>query len=352
MKFRVIGFVIIFLSLSIFVSQGKKKNFLSNSETIISENHDLYDIVYVGKFPDIGENKNSTWFSNLFSFDFPYKNKFTAFLFGNELQNKLRPISVLASSPDSVFFLDQANGVLIRTFGNVGEITHFKGKKNLKFPSLIGCCSFERQEILFTDSRLNQVFKYNPIENSVKYLNNKLVFNNPTGIAYSTENEEIWVVETGAHRIQVLDKNGNFIKYIGTRGKTDGNVNFPTFIWIDDLGIVYVVDTMNFRVQMFDNAGQFLSFFGEPGDSPGSLARPKGIATDNLGNIYVVDALFNNVQVFDKTGKLLTVFGKLGNGNEELWLPVGLFIDKNNYIYVADSYNSRIQIFKLVKNND
>ena len=65
--------------------------------------------------------------------------------------------------------------------------------------------------------------------------------------------------------------------------------NFPTFIWIDNKGIVYLVDTMNYRIQILDKTGNFIFSFGSIGDATGYFARPKGIATDSHGNIYVAD---------------------------------------------------------------
>ncbi len=108
---------------------------------------------------------------------------------------------------------------------------------------------------------------------------------------------------------------------------------------------------MNFRVQLFNKDGEFLSLFGEIGDATGYLSRPKGIATDSYGNIYIVDALFHAVQIFDKSGKFLYKFGGQGHGNGQFWLPVGIYIDDKDYIYIADSYNSRIQIFKLINSD-
>jgi len=106
---------------------------------------------------------------------------------------------------------------------------------------------------------------------------------------------------------------------------------------------------MNFRVQIFDKEGNFVSSFGEAGNATGFFARPKGIATDSFGNVYVVDALFHSVQVFNREGELLDYFGTQGQDNGQFWLPSGIFIDENNYIYIADSYNSRIQIYQIIK---
>ena len=105
---------------------------------------------------------------------------------------------------------------------------------------------------------------------------------------------------------------------------------------------------MNFRVEIFDKNGEFVSMFGEAGDASGYFARPKGIACDSYGHIYIVDALFHNVQIFDQNGNFLYQFGHQGREKEEFWMPGGIFIDAKDNIYVADSYNSRIQIFRLV----
>ena len=108
---------------------------------------------------------------------------------------------------------------------------------------------------------------------------------------------------------------------------------------------------MNFRIQILNRDGEFISAFGEIGDASGYFSRPKGIATDSFGHIYVSDALFHVVQVFDRTGQLLYTFGSQGEGKEQFWLPTGIYIDDKNFIYIADSYNSRIQIFQLSTEN-
>ena len=266
----------------------------------------------------------------------------------NEQRSLVRPVGVLATGPNDLFILDQGSRSGFDIQDKKCDIPRCFRKKENYFTSLVGICSMPNGEMLFTDSRLNKVYRISADKKKLTELNDSLKLDQPTGIAYSPVTHEIWVVETNAHRISILNDNGVLIKTIGSRGDENLQFNFPTSIWIDKTGDVYVVDAMNFRIKIFNKNGEFLSEFGEAGDTPGSFARPKGIATDTYGNIYVVDGLSNVVQIFDRQGRFLYTFGKQGRAKEEFWMPSGIFIDNRNYIYIADNYNSRVQIFQLV----
>jgi DNA-binding beta-propeller fold protein YncE len=279
------------------------------------------------------------------------KNRITDLIFGEKTSKPIKPMSIIAINPDTFWIVDQGIGSILEVFNGVGEMTHIRNKKLETLPSLVSSCLLPGNKILFTDSKLNKVFVLIPGSKEYKILNDSLILDQPTGIAYSAVNKEIWVVETKAHRISVLNEEGILIKQIGSRGSSPGEFNFPTYIWIDKSGTVFVVDAMNFRIQIFSENGELLSVFGEIGDSSGYLSRPKGIATDSYGHIYVADALFHVVQVFDNRGKFLYVFGSQGQEKEQFWMPTGIFIDHSNYIYIADSYNSRIQVYQLIHEN-
>ncbi len=263
-------------------------------------------------------------------------------------QTLIRPVNIVADNVTSFMILDQGNKVIFDVENDKSTIPKCIRMKDNYFTSLIGICKKPDNEILFTDSRLNKVYVMSANNKRLKALNDTLKLNHPNGIAYSPLKKEIWVVETNAHRISVLNEKGEIIKTIGRRGDDKGQFNFPTSIWIDQAGDTYVVDAMNFRVQIFNKEGEFITMFGEVGDVSGTFARPKGIATDGFGNIYIVDGLFHVVQIFDREGHFLYKFGEQGKGKEQFWLPGGIYIDNRNYIYVADSYNSRVQVFQLI----
>ncbi len=309
--------------------------------TIVEDTNTAKDpfIQWVGQFPLASEDAPTPGILKRIGKFFLGKNK--------PLLSK--PISILVHDVENYLVLDQGYKSIVQVTGNQSEFPKFLGRKGMEFPSLVGICSIANQEILFTDSRLNKIFVVPADRKKVSVWNDSLKLNQPTGIAYSPVNNEIWVVETANHRILILNDTGKVIKTIGQRGVEPGEFNFPTFLWIDRFGIAYVVDALNFRVQLFDKDGQLISSFGEIGDGSGYFSRSKGIATDTHGNIYIPDALFHVVQIFDREGNFLYKFGEQGRGKGQFWMPSGIYIDDKNYIYVADSYNSRIQIFQLTK---
>lgn len=279
-----------------------------------------------------------------------FKAKLNQFIFGKNEINLIKPISLLVNDNSEVWVTDQGSGKVISFVDGKIETPNFLEKALIDYTSLVGICNFSESKMLFTDSSRDKIYVIDLEAKKVRVLNDELFLNQPTGIAYSEDRNEIWVVETGSHRLAVLNEKGELIKKVGLRGENPVEFNYPTFLWIDNLGRVYIVDSMNFRVQVLDENGEVLSVFGENGDATGYITRPKGIATDSQGNIYLVDALFHTVQIFDIRGNFLYNFGSQGQGQGQLWMPTGIWIDKNDMIYVADSYNSRIQVFKLEKN--
>lgn len=275
------------------------------------------------------------------------KQQIKDFIFGKKTVELKRPVSILATNQNTFWVLDQESNAIFQVSNGVCKIPHFIEKNNNNFLSLVGICNFNKNEILITDSYSNKIFLINSEKKECTVLNDLLKLDKPTGIAFSSVNNEIWVIETGAHRIVVLNNKGEIIKKIGSRGTANGEFNFPTHIWIDKKGNAYVVDAMNFRVQVFNKEGDIISVFGSNGDATGHFTSPKGIATDSYGHIYIADALFHVVQIFDIDGNFLYTFGSQGQGEGQFWMPSGLYIDENDKIYVADSYNSRIQVFQL-----
>ncbi len=273
------------------------------------------------------------------------KNLFT----GTPQQIFIRPSALIKDDRGNLWITDPGDHCIVKINQQAGEITHLRPPKPLQLSSPIALTRGLQQQIYITDSATGQIVVLDSRSQTFRLLNDTLRLARPTGIAYLRKNNQLWVVETGKHRIAVLNPHGRIIRYIGQRGDAPGEFNFPTFIHIDENGIVYVVDSMNFRIQLFHSSGEWMSMFGSIGDATGYFARPKGIATDSYGHIYVVDALFNAIQLFNRKGDFLFYFGEPGRDAGQFWLPLGLFIDADNSIYVADSYNGRIQIFEFVQ---
>jgi DNA-binding beta-propeller fold protein YncE len=305
-----------------------------------SDKDDPY-IRWIANVPAVNSHDSTGFFEKVFNF-----------ITGNDPVVYNNPVNIFATGTQKYWIVNQGSGTILQYLnGKTMLVPAFKKEKKI-FPSMVGICAMKPDGILFTDSRLNKVLFLAGDGKKYRTFNDTNTLARPTGVAYSEKHDEVWVVETGSHRISVFTGKGERKKTIGRRGNGPLEFNFPTYIWIDSSGKVYIVDSMNFRVQVLSPEGDYVTSFGKQGDATGSFARPRGIATDSHGNIYVVDALFDVVQIFDISGNLLYYFGTHGSGKNQFWMPSGIFIDKSDYIYVADSYNSRVQIFQLVKNGE
>lgn len=149
------------------------------------------------------------------------------------------------------------------------------------------------------------------------------------------------------YSVKVFNPAGELISEIGSQGTGEGQfVNEVIGLAINSRSELYVVDQDQTRIQVFDLQGNFLRFFGEKGDSEGQFLEPQGITIDPLDLVYVSDEQRNNVQVFSRGGEYLYQIGKSGVHGADLNEPESMTIRKGR-LYVADEENQRVQIFDL-----
>jgi DNA-binding beta-propeller fold protein YncE len=165
----------------------------------------------------------------------------------------------------------------------------------------------------------------------------------PTDVV--VDGDRVYACDIAAEEIKVFDRaSGEVAQVIDQSGKEGGAFRLPTHLALDDAGSLYVTDFLHFRVQMFDRQGNFVRTIGEPGDFPGAMPRPKGIAVDRDRHLLAVDSAFELVQIFDiESGDVLLGFGKFGSLNGGTWLPSGVDVDYDNVEYFSQYVDSRFQ---------
>jgi len=267
------------------------------------------------------------------------------FFVGRELNRVLRPYGVATDQAERLFIADTGASRVPVYDMQQNRYFAIKGDEKTQLQSPIGVTYAVNGILYITDSVQGAVLRYSFEDQQLKRLT-PYMLQRPTGIAFSWRSKQLYVVDTKAHEVVVLDLNGAEQFRFGGRGDADGRFNYPTDIWVDLQGQVYITDALNSRVQIFTAEGGFINKFGRPGDSPGDFAKPKGIAVDPAGHIYVCDSLFDAVQIFSQDGRLLMAFGDNGTQPGQFWMPSGIFADRKGFIYVTDTYNQRIQVFK------
>lgn len=178
-------------------------------------------------------------------------------------------------------------------------------------------------------------------------------FDRPVDVVEDRD-ENIYVLEQGNNRIQVLDRRGRFVKMWGSRGARPGLLDTPAAMVFDTDGNLLVVDTLNHRIQKFDprasNPDTPLMVLGRFGSGKGEFNKPSDVAVDRNGNIYVADTGNNRVQKFDRSGRFMVEWGKFayrGRGaGIDTPVSIGYADEGYGYLYVIDQAGCRVDKFE------
>jgi 4-amino-4-deoxy-L-arabinose transferase-like glycosyltransferase/streptogramin lyase len=161
----------------------------------------------------------------------------------------------------------------------------------------------------------------------------------PHGIAVD-KNGNIWVADTGNHRVAGISAQGKFFKMFGKFGEGQGQFLQPYDLVVGPDGSLDVLDSGNQNfLQRFNQSGTFLTSFGANLD----VYRPRGLGIDSTGNLYIADTGRTRLIKVSPSGVLLEQWknetGKLGFGQ-----LVSVAIASDGSIYIIDPGGS---IWKL-----
>lgn len=171
-----------------------------------------------------------------------------------------------------------------------------------------------------------------------------LQFMDPVSVAIS-QDKRVFICERENHRIQVLDREFSFLAFLGKPGRKECEFYLPSDITLSDAGRLFVADSGNHRIQVLTLDGDFLQSFGRKGSEVGELYLPSHICIDSYG-VYVTEEGNHRVSVFTRSGIFIRTIGEKGSLLGQFLRPLGVAIDENKTLYVCDSRNKRIQIFK------
>ncbi len=268
---------------------------------------------------------------------------------GASLDALERPMAVVANASGSLIFVADPGRHCVHRF-DLAEHRYdcLAETDGAALISPVGLALGPDGRLFVSDSTLAAIYELAPGAKRLRRFDVGAILEQPTGLVWSQEQRSLYVTDTLAQSVKLLDEQGVLTSEFGRRGQEQGELNYPTYLWQDRQGELLVTDSLNFRIQRFSGAGEFISSFGRPGNAVGYMARPKGVAVDEEGFVYVTDGMLHALQIFDPDGALMISIGSRGHGLGEFWLPVGVFIAGGNTIYVADSYNKRIQVFRYL----
>lgn len=142
----------------------------------------------------------------------------------------------------------------------------------------------------------------------------------------------VWVVAYGSNEIVNIDVNGIVRRRI--RGPING-FDRPYDIAEGLDGRLYVSEYRGGRVSVLDKNGEWLFYIGSKGYGEARFVGAQNLCTDSQGYLYVVDFGTRTVSKFTPDGEFLLSFGARQSGFQGLKAPTGI-AEKDGIVYVAD----------------
>ncbi len=204
-------------------------------------------------------------------------------------------------------------------------------------------------EVIVTDEVAGVVSIFSPTGNKLRTLDTQGTavgrMSQPRSVAVDGD-DNILVMNFDNCQLLKFSRGGDLIAAVGSRGDGPGQLKHPLGVCVNSVnGKVFIINSGAHCVHILNSDLTFSSDFGSRGSGNGQFISPWDVASDRCGCVYVADAGNHRVQVFTPNGGYLRQFGKEGSGNGELCGPVGICVDSDDRVYVGEDGNGRVSVF-------
>lgn len=182
-----------------------------------------------------------------------------------------------------------------------------------------------------------------------------VLFYMPSDIAFDSQGN-IYILDSGNHRIQKFDSDGKYIASLGNRGQGPGEFQYPLSLEIDSEGFMHISDAGNQRIQVLKPSGANHKTIGKPKDRVGIIRiLPSGELIMGGGGFMSFGPMGMEedkelpglLKVLDPDGEILRDFGEQRDFKDFLLNRMGNQIhfsaDGNNNTYIAFDFQNRIE---------
>jgi ABC-type Fe3+ transport system permease subunit/DNA-binding beta-propeller fold protein YncE len=176
-------------------------------------------------------------------------------------------------------------------------------------------------------------------------------FLRPQAMALDAERDELYIVDAGNHRVQVVTTDGEFRREIGGTGREAGKLAYP-------FGIVLLIDGVPVTSQTLAAAAETSAAEVRAAGVTEAAAANSAVASsaedEHPREIVVVEHSNHRVQRLDaRTGEVRGVAGGIGRESGRLKYPwaldaMGVGPDGRALLALCDQGNSRIVVFSVV----
>ena len=226
----------------------------------------------------------------------------------------------------SILLFTTVNYILPQAIVYSGQIGSFTNAKSFSINSL--------GYIYISDVSSNEIIKLDTLGKVIKSIGgygwNESSFDFPVDVFATPLN--IYVADKNNNRIQLFDKDLNFISFFSTQDTDDDRIKFryPLSSAVSSQGYIFILDSDNKRILKFNSRWEYQTSIGSYDAGSFALENPKHFIITNDAKILVVDS------------KYLFLFDQFGNGIKKIQLP---FEPENiNSTFRIVSINDKSQI--------
>ena len=176
-----------------------------------------------------------------------------------------------------------------------------------------------------------------------------LPFNRQTDIAWDPQGNMFVSDGYNNKRVVKIDKDGNYVKSFGSRGRGPGQFEDVHTIQVDHQGNVYVGDRQNKRLDVFDNDGNFKTAYINVG-SPWAVCITPGehqylYSSNSTGTSSMEDG--GEIYKMELDGRILGKFGTGGKLLKQFMAVHELDCRADNVVMAGEISNWRVQKLTL-----
>ncbi len=283
-------------------------------------------------------------------------------------------VGVTTNSKGHTFVYDRGHETRIFEFDQTGKFLRFigEGLYGLVFAHVL---RVDAQDNLWAvDEGSNMVIKFNPEGRVLMLIGRRpeahgmlvtpppgapeppaqpYVLNRPTDVAWDAAGN-IYVSDGyGNARVVKYDKNGRFVKSLGSLGTQPGQFNTPHSIASDAQGNVYVADRGNKRIQVLDTNLTLRAIYDHVGVpwavciTPGPHQYLYSSNSNPNNSNPEISAVSGEVYKMELDGTVVGKFGKAGKMPGEFSTIHEIDCRNENEVTVAEITGWRVQRFKL-----
>jgi sugar lactone lactonase YvrE len=288
--------------------------------------------VYMGEGIGIATNSKGHVFVNTCAqqtrnFEFDQNGNYVREI-GKDLYGFVFCHGIRVDAQDNIWVIDEGANSIIK-FNPAGRVTMILGRR-------IG-------------------FPYTGMEPAVKELSPAppYILNRPTDVAFDAAGNIFVADGYGNSRIVKYDKNGRFLKQVGSRGPGPGQFNLIHAIAVDAQGNVYAGSRSDQRIEVFDNDLTYKTTYDQVG-APWSLCITPGphqyLYTSNSNpdsNDSEIHKVTGQVFKMELDGTVLGKFGVPGKEQGQFSTVHGIDCRVPNEILVSEIVEWRFQKFIL-----